>query len=457
MNTETKNQITIRSIIMMNILGILGLRWFAFAGKYGAASVIIWIVAAFLFFIPSTFICAEFGAAYPDKEGAITDWVKAELGEKSAFMASWFYFITQLFYLPTLLTFTGVCVGYAIDPKLAENKLFITAFVIIVFWIMLFLSTKSLEIFKKTSEINCFLGTILPIALLILAAIVSVFFLKNKIPTNFSPSNWIPKFNLDNLLFLVGVGTALAGAELSAPFVSKMKNPQKNFPRAILLATIIIILGYIVGTLAIVLVVSPDNFTTSNGIFQVLLIVFSQVHMTYLAIIVFLLIAFGNLGGMMIWLVSPTKMLIDGNDPKIFPKIFVKKTPDGLPANAMVIQGIFITIIVILGNVLSTVDKIYDTLVMASSVLLFVTYVMLLIAYIKMKFTKKRKLIFEMPGGKIGAVIAFILAFTICITAIIIPIISAPASGALIYELEVIGIPILLGVLGYTFYTRRVK
>jgi glutamate:GABA antiporter len=457
MNKESRNRITITSIIMMNILGILGLRWFAFAGKYGAASVLIWIVAAFLFFIPSTFICAEFGAAYPDKEGAITDWVKAELGEKAAFMASWFYFITQLFYLPTLLTFTGVCIGYAIDPKLASNKLFITSFVIIIFWVMLFLSTKSLEVFKKTSEINCFLGTILPIILLILAAVVSVFLLKNKIPTNFSPSNWVPKFNLDNLLFLVGVGTALAGAELSAPFVSKMKNPQKNFPIAILMATVLIILGYIVGTLAIVLVVSPDNFTTSNGIFEVLLIVFSQIKMKFLAILVFILIAFGNLGGMMIWLVSPTKMLIDGNDPKIFPKIFIKKTADGLPVNAMIFQGIFITCIVVLGNLLSTVDKIYDTLVMASSVLLFVTYVMLLIAYIKMKFTKKRKLIFEMPGGKIGAVIAFILALSICLAAIIIPIISAPASGTLIYELEVIGIPILLGIIGYIFYTRRTQ
>ena len=457
MTKENKNRITITSIIMMNILGILGLRWFAFAGKYGAASVIIWIVAAFLFFIPSTFICAEFGAAYPDKEGAITDWVKAELGEKAAFMASWFYFVTQLFYLPTLLTFTGVCIGYAIDPKLASNKLFITSFVIIIFWVMLFLSTKSLEVFKKTSEINCFLGTILPIILLILAAVVSVFFLKNKIPTDFSPSQWIPKFNYGNLLFLVGVGTALAGAELSAPFVSKMKNPQKEFPIAILLATVLIILGYIVGTLAIVLVVSPDNFTTSNGIFEVLLIVFTQVHMKFLAILIFVLIAFGNLGGMMIWLVSPTKMLIDGNNPKIFPKFFIKKSPDGLPVNAMLVQGIFITAIVILGNLLSTVDKIYDTLVMASSVLLFVTYVMLLIAYIKMKFTKKHKLIFEMPGGKIGAVIAFLLAFIMCLVAIAIPIISVPASNVFIYELEVIGIPILLGILGYVFYTRRMS
>jgi glutamate:GABA antiporter len=426
MSKESKNKITITSVILINILAILGLRWFAFAAKYGAASIIIWILAAFLLFIPLSFICAEFGAAYPDKEAAITDWVCAELGEKYAFYTSWFYFIAQLFYLPTLLTFTGVCIAYAIDPKLASNKLFISSFVIIVFWIMVFLTTKSLEIFKKTSEITSFVGTLLPIFLLIIAAIISVFFLKNKIPTDFSPDKWIPNFNMGNLLFLVGIGSALAGSEVSAPFVSKMKNPQKTFPLAIILATILIVLCYIISTLAIILVVSPNDFNTSNGIFEVMLKVLNQIHLGYIASVAFILIAIGNLGAMVLWLVSPAKMLIDGNDPKLFPKFILKKTPDGLPINAMIAQAVFITFIVLLGNCLSTVDSVYNVLVMATSVLIFVAYALMLIAYIKMKFRVKEKLIFEVPGGKTGALIAFTLAFLMCLANIIIPIMSYP-------------------------------
>ena len=74
-----------------------------------------------------------------------------------------------------------------------------------------------------------------------------------------------------------------------------------------------------------------------------------------------------------------------------------------------------------------------------------------------MKFTKKQKLVFEMPGKKAGAIIAFLLAMTICISAIVIPIISIPETGGIAYELEVIGIPIILGIVGYMFYRRGIS
>lgn len=451
-----KNEITILSIVTMNVLAILGLRWFMFAAKYGAASILIWIIAAILFFIPISLICAEFGAVHPDKEAAITDWVKAELGEKAAFFASWFYLITQFFYLPTLLTFTGVCIAYVIDPNLAENKFFITLFIVISFWGMLFLCTKSLEIFKKTSEANCYLGTFLPIAFLILAAVVSVVFLKNKIPTDFSAAKWIPNFNSDNLLFIVGVGTAMGGAEVSAPFLSKMRNPQKDFPKAIIIAAVAIVICYIIGTLSILFVISPSNFSTTDGLLKVIDIVFSQVHMKWVASVIFVLIALGNLGGVVLWLTSPTKMFIDGNDPRIFPKFILKKTNDNLPLNAMILQGIFITFIVLVGNFLPSVAALYEVLVMASSILLFITYMFLVIAYLRMKFTRIKSATFEIPGKKTGAVIASLLALILCFVSVIVPIISIPSgNNPVIYEFEVVGGPIILLFLGYLLFRRE--
>ena len=443
----------------MNILAILGARWFAFAGKFGAASILIWVVAACIFFIPLTFICAEFGARHPDKEAALTDWINAELGEKTAFYASWFYFVAELFYLPTLLTFAGICIGYSINPELAKNKLFITLFVIIIFWGMIFLSTKNLNVFKKVNELNSFLGIILPILLIILAAVISIFFLGNKIPTDFSPGKWIPELNLTNLLFLVGIGTALSGAEVTAPFVTKMKNPQKEFPRAILLATSLIILLYIIGTLAIICVIAPDKFNTADGIFQVLMLVFTQIHLKWFAIVVFILIGLGSLGGLLIWIVSPVKMLIDGNDPKIFPRFFVKKTSDGLPINAIITQGVFVTVIVLLADCLSTVANIYNVFVMACSILMFLTYILLLVAFLKMKLSKGRAAsVFEVPGKKIGAIVVFILALATCFGGIIFPIISlVPGTNVFRYEVEVLGIPVLLGFLGYLLYRRKEK
>lgn len=451
-----KRGITGLTIVLMNILAILGIRWFMFAAKYGAASVLMWIIAAVLFFIPTAFICAEFGAMHPNKEAALTDWIKEELGEGFAFFASWFYLITQFFYLPTLLTFIGVCIAYAINPNLAESKLFITLFIIIVFWGMLFLSTKNLEIFKKISEFNCFVGVLLPIFLLITAAIISVFFLKHKIPTDFSAHNWIPRFTSENLLFIIGISTGMAGAEVSAPFIAKMQNPRKDFPLAILFSAVCIILCYIVGTLSIIFVIAPSDFNTVDGMFKAIQFVFAEIRLGSIAMIMFLLTAIGSLGAMILWLVSPTKMFIDGNDPKIFPKFITKKTKDNLPLNAMIIEGFFITIIVLLGNLLPSVNALYNVLVIASSILMFITYILLVMAYLKMKFTKRNITIFEIPGKRVGAVIASILILAICAISIVIPIISIPSGNNIfLYELEVIGGPIILFMIGYWLYQRK--
>ena len=458
MKPKQPQNITVLSVVLINILAIFSLRWFTFAGKFGAASVLIWIIAAFLFFIPISFICAEFGAAHPDKEGAITDWVKAELGEGCGFFASWFYFIAQLFFMPTALTFTGIAIGYIISPQLAQNKLFVTIFVIVAFWVTILLTTKSLRIFKNTAEIFCLLGTILPVILLVVATIVSVFFLRNKVPTDFSPAKWIPDFKLSNILFLVGVSSALGGSEISAPFVSRMKNPQRDFPLATIVATSLIIIFYIIGTLSLIAVIPPAGFNTSSGILDVTKLVFSEIHMSFLTNIDFVLIIISMLVGIMLWLASPAKMLIDGNDHRIFPKFMLKRTSDGLPINTIILQGIFITFIILLSDCFSTVDAIYNVFVMAASILLFLAYTFMLIAFIKMKFTSKTKRIFEVPGKKTGAVIAFILALTTCFASIIIPITSMPqGANVFIYELETIGIPVILAFLGFLLYRRKLN
>lgn len=440
----------------MNVLAILGIRWFMFAAKFGASSVLIWIIAAFLFFIPIAFICAEFGAAYPDKKAGIADWIKEELGEKVAFFVSWFYLVAIFFWLPTALTFIGICIAYAIDPSLASNKIFISSFVLIVFWGMLFLGTKSLNLFKKISETNCFIGIILPILLLIIAAIISVLFLHNKIPTSFAPHEWIPNFNSSNILFVIGISAGMIGAEISAPFISRMSDPQKRFPLAILLAAFLIIACYIISTLSILFVIPPSGFDITDGIFKVIHIIFCQIHMEILAVITFVLMAIGGLGGVMIWIVSPAKMFIDGNDPKIFPKFITRKTKDDLPLNAMIVQGIFITIIVLVGDMLPSVSATYQVMITAFTILLFLVYILLAVAYIKMKFTKTHKPIFAIPGKKVGAIIASFFVIILCSISIIVPVVSIPSgSNAFIYELEVIGIPLLFIFLGFLLYRRK--
>ncbi|HJO94948.1 MAG TPA: hypothetical protein QF753_16235 [Victivallales bacterium] len=51
-------KIRVSDVVYMNVTTLLGIRWFATAAQYGAASILLWILAAFLFFVPLSFILA---------------------------------------------------------------------------------------------------------------------------------------------------------------------------------------------------------------------------------------------------------------------------------------------------------------------------------------------------------------------------------------------------------------
>ncbi|MBZ8003997.1 hypothetical protein [Campylobacter canadensis] len=49
-------------IIIMNLIGIFSLRQIPYVASYGAASIILWFIAAFCFFIPLALVCGELGS-----------------------------------------------------------------------------------------------------------------------------------------------------------------------------------------------------------------------------------------------------------------------------------------------------------------------------------------------------------------------------------------------------------
>jgi glutamate:GABA antiporter len=456
---EKKQYMQVKSMVIMLVLAMVGIRWFPFGAKNGPACIALWILAAIILFIPMALMVAEFGILFPKVEGGFTGWIKEVLGERMAFISSWYYFFCVLFYIPAVLAFAGVCFAYVINPELADNPVFISGFVIISFWIMIFLSSKSLDLFQKMSSINGFFGAILPIFILIFSALYVVLILKKPVPTNFSLSSFIPTFNADtNIILLIAMATGVCGIELAGPFVSNMKNPRKEFPKAILLSAIIIVVAYILGSLSLLLIESPDKFSTVNGVVEIITIIAAKLNLSWLAILLFLMMTVGNLGIAIVWLVGGTKMVIEGNDPKIFPKFLTKKTKNNIPQNALVVQGVIITLIMLVNATLPSVHSLYEILVMMTSIFMFIAYMFMFYAYLTVKWdnTGKYKNGFKLPGGKVTAFIIFALPAIVCCIAIGLSIIN-PIGNTFTYLLQIVGGPIIFGIIGIMLYESRNK
>src|SRR5262245_7923403 len=101
----------LRDLVLFNLVAILGLRHLATSAKFGAGSLLIWVIAALFFFIPQGLAVIELSSRYP-REGGIYFWTKRALGEGHGFLCGWCYWINNVLYYPNLLLSSAVVSTY---------------------------------------------------------------------------------------------------------------------------------------------------------------------------------------------------------------------------------------------------------------------------------------------------------------------------------------------------------
>lgn len=455
-----KKTMRLWDIVLMNVTAIIGLRWLPIAAGYGASSILLWLLAAALFFIPTGLVSAELATTWPE-QGGMYVWVKKAHGEKWGFLTSWFYWINNLFYYPSLLTFVAVTLAYIINPALKDNKLYIVAVILISFWVVTFINIKGTSVGKWLSNLSGTFGTLLPGLILIILGIIAAF--TRPIPTDYSLSNWIPNLgNISNIAFLSTLMFAMAGIELTPILAGETDNPQKTFPLATIISAFIIAGVYIIGTVAITFIISPDKIGAASGIMQALELISKEIHMNVLVPLIACMIIIGSFGGIGVWVLGPIKMLFESTKEGILPEYFTKLNKNDMPQNAMVIQAVLITLIVILTTFLPTVENIYGVLVLMTTITYFIPYLFMFVTFITLRIKfKDIERPFKVPGSDGIAWLITIIGLLSVILAIILPLVPPSnlkaAKDIIIYELEVAGGPFIFGFIGYLLYTQYQK
>ncbi|MEQ6360557.1 amino acid permease [Thermoanaerobacter thermohydrosulfuricus] len=455
-----KKSMKLRDIVLMNVTAIIGLRWLPIAASYGASSIILWILAALLFFIPTGLVSAELATTWPE-QGGMYVWVKKAYGEKWGFLTSWFYWINNLFYYPSLLTFVAITLSYVISPSLKDNKLYVVGVTLIVFWLVTFINIKGTNFGKWLSNLGGLFGTLLPGIVLIILGIVATF--TRPIPTDYSLANWIPNLkSMSNIAFLSTLMFAMAGIELTPILAGETENPQKTFPLATVISAFIIAGIYIIGTVAITFIISPEKIGAASGIMQAVELISKEINLSFLVPLFVITIVIGSLGGIGVWVLGPIKMLFESTKEGIFPKFFTKLNECEMPQNAMISQALLVSLIIISTTFLPTVEIIYAVLVLMTTITYFIPYLFMFSSFITLR--KKHKDItrpFKIPGGEWLPYLITIVGFLSVTLAIVLSLIPPTdlktTKDIIVYELEVGGGPFVLGFIGYLLYVRYEK
>lgn len=397
-----KRTLSVFSLAMINVAAVSSVRNWPTVAEYGFASLFFFALSAILFFIPVSMVAAELATGWP-KTGGVFEWVKEAFGHRTGFLAIWLLWMENVIYYPTLISFIAATIAYVFNPALIDYPLYTPLMIIGIFWLTTFANMGGMRTSSWISTLGVIGGTFIPGALIIILG--SVWFFSGKpMQIEFSWNSLIPNMSSPNeLVFFSGVLVALSGLEMSAVHARDVKNPQRNFPRAILLSALLIIGLYVLGVLAIAIVVPQEKINLVSGSIQAFSIFVNSYGLGWLTPLIAALLTIGALGTLSTWVAGPSKGLLGAAQSGDLPPFFRKLNAHGMPVVLLLTQGVIVTLFSIIFVVMPTVSSAYWILNAMVAQLYLLMYVLMFAAAIRLRYLKPSvERAYRVPGGKIG-------------------------------------------------------
>ncbi len=407
------------TLAMINVAAISSVKNWPFIAEYGFASLFYFIVAALVFFFPISLVSAELATGWP-KRGGVYLWVKEAFGQKWGFFAVWLQWIENVTYYPTVLSFTAATIAYIFDATLSTNVVYTVLMVLLLFWGATIANLFGMKTSGWISKIGAICGTLIPAAIII---VLGAFWILegNQLQFQFSWDHLIPDFSLTTMVFFTGVLLAFAGMEMSAVHALDVEKPQRDYPRAILLSAILILIPSILGVLSIAIVVPQSDLSLTAGTMQAFTIFLSKYNLSWFIPIIAALTAVGLFGTVSTWIIGPTKGLHAAGQEGNLPPLFHKVNKRRAPVSILVMQGILTTILSLMFLLMPTVSSGFWILTVMVAQLYLIMYVVVFAAAIKLRYSQPNiKRAYQVPGGKLGIWIVCLLGMIGSLFALII-------------------------------------
>lgn len=454
MQINSERILGLKDVIFMTVVANFGVRWIAVAAGIGPVSLLFWLLGALFFFFPLAIMVSELSRQYP-QEGGMFAWTQQSLGPHAGFIVAWLYWINGIFYYPAILTFLASNLAYAIGkPELANNQFFVSSAVLVSFWLMTFLSCYGLKTNQWVSRFGGVFGVIIPIGALIALGFAGLFIFHHS-ATSFAPTNFLPHHNLiDNLSSLSMIMFAMAGVEVVPTLANSVENPKKTLPRGLLLAALAIFILYVLSTLAMNFIADPESLAKTTGMMQAFHIIDIKFNISWFTQWIAFLLVFSEYAAIGIWIVAPVIMFFNCTPKGILPNKLHDLNKNGAPRNALIFQGVLVTIMLLLTDLLPNVNAMYEVLVLMATVLYFIPYLILIIAYLKIRKTSETVFL-NKPLYWLAAIVTF-ASVVLGIALSFVPTSDLTTHHAVvIYELELILGPVIFLALGTLLFLFR--
>ena len=388
--SKTNIKLGIISLALMNVAAVISLRALARESMYGLSSAFYYLFAALVFLIPTALVAAELTAMFSTKRGGIFRWVGEALGSRLGFLAIWLQWIQNTIWYPTVLTFGATSFAFIgldhfADARLASDPRYTLTVVLILYWLATFISLKGFHWVEKVSKIGAIIGTIIPGGLLIVLA--AMYLISGGYNNMDMTQSFFPDLsNIDNLVLASSIFLFYGGLEMMGIHALRVDNPSKNFPKAIFIGAVIIVVIFISGTFAIGIITPKSDINITQSLIRSFDSYFSFFNIDWLASILSMCLLVGVLAGVLTWISGPSRGIYNVGRAGFLPPFFQKSNNVGVQKNILYVQGAIVTVLNLFFMIMPSVQSFFQIMSQLAVLLYLVMYMLMFGAAIKLRY-----------------------------------------------------------------------
>lgn len=407
-----------------------------------------WIFMMIFYFLPYILMVGELGSAFKDSASGVSSWIHETSTKKLAYLAAWTYWVVHIPYIAQKPQSGLVALnwGFTMNPDTINDMnvlllQFIIWLIFIGFVVLASKGLKSLRILGSLAGIIMFIMGILYIIL----GISAVIFLDAPVATqNITIDTFIPQINFAYLTTISMLVFAVGGIEKLSPYVKETKDAGRNFPKAMIVVAVMVIISAILGSLTMGAMFDSNNIPEDlklNGQYYAFQMLgdwwgvndfFARIY------------AFANAAAqfttLFIAIDAPLKILLLESDKEFVPTGLTKVNKFGAPVNGYKMMAVLVSILIFIPALgFENTNSVYNWLLDLNSIVMPMRYLWVFVAYflLKSQFENYNPEYVFMKNATVGKIIA-VWCFAFTAFACILGMAPASEAGTSAFTFELI-------------------
>lgn len=368
-------------------------------GYFNGTQVIFsWIMMFVLYFVPYALMVGELGSAFKNAGGGVTSWVLETTNPKLAYYAGYTYWVVHIPYIASkgsngLKALAWTFLKNDWYDSLPTWQVQLATGIVFVFF--LWVAAKGLQPLKALTSLagsSMFVMSLLFIVMMFAAPLINPS--ASYVPLDWSWEHLIPQFNVQYFTSLSILVFAVGGCEKISPYVNKVQNPGKDFPKGMIALAIMVMVCAILGTIALGMMIPPEEIDAANrssfianGAYEAFQKLGEYYHCGSLFVIIYgACNAIGQFSTLVLSIDAPLRMLLDDASARQFvPKGLLKQNKSGAYINGIYLVGILSGAIIAIQLVGTGAADVVAWLIKLNSVCMPMRYLWVFFAYIMLR------------------------------------------------------------------------